>query len=548
MRMIWLALCAWLFSVPVLLTGCSMFVSEAKLTAEQVLKKSASVYLESQSYYDTGEVDTVFIEGQSRRECRKTFTTAFRRPDAFRFELKDNLVSYIIWRNGKTVSSWWDMEPMIKTDTSLASAIAASAGVCGDVTYVIPKALMPQEIDANALFDGQGAQCLSDGEIADHSCYRIQVKDKTTLWIGKKDFLLRRIETSRQIRNFRAETVINYHPAIGVMVPLDLLAFDLPASADSAYSVVVTDPPLASIAVELLQSGQLLTGEQAEQIQRQLTGTERDILDYTRLLGYYHEHANNRIGHAKRMEIVLFLIEKYPQSEVLSGSAGEVYPLQPQIDKARGLWQEHLRKNPRNAQLFWNAACNMSMADPDFALDCLSRGEALAPDNYDWDWQKELICGMLHDRKINMTTFFKEIRDWIALEGCLVEKNNLDDAVGVVIRDFNEYVSFDKRSTIRWMRTQSVGNVLQDEEFVVNVAPVIEKGVFSLRGQIQISTGDIKAGKGTVVARKEFDVSLKIVGVPIQLPPLQYKGKWFEYYIKVRHVPARYFFIPGRIY
>ena len=56
------------------------------LTAKQIVKRMAEEYAKCKSYQDLGVVKTVFILPDLKRTVEKPFTTAFVRPDRFRFE------------------------------------------------------------------------------------------------------------------------------------------------------------------------------------------------------------------------------------------------------------------------------------------------------------------------------------------------------------------------------------------------------------------------------------------------------------------------------
>src|SRR5713226_836535 len=78
------------------------------LKAEHELDRMAKAYSGCKSYYDSGVVKTVFVHADRNRTVEKPFTTAFVRPDRFRFEFKSNEVDgqerrYIVWRKGKEV-------------------------------------------------------------------------------------------------------------------------------------------------------------------------------------------------------------------------------------------------------------------------------------------------------------------------------------------------------------------------------------------------------------------------------------------------------------
>ena len=83
------------------------------ITAERILARLADVYRTSKSYSDSGIVKTVFHTDGDKRVDEKPFTTAFVRPDQFRFEYRlefqmpgSTPMRHIVWANGKDVRRW----------------------------------------------------------------------------------------------------------------------------------------------------------------------------------------------------------------------------------------------------------------------------------------------------------------------------------------------------------------------------------------------------------------------------------------------------------
>jgi outer membrane lipoprotein-sorting protein len=210
-------------------------VAEQPLTAEQILERMAKVYADCKSYRDTGSVKTVFIRTDRTWDGVRPFTTAFVRPDRFRYEFKDQQSHgrpdrFLIWKNGEDVRSWWDVDPGIQT-ASLDMAIAGATGVSGGSAHTIPRMLLPKELEGWVLTELEQQQRKEDADLDGVNCYRIEGKargDPTTLWIDKKTVLLLRIEQSHQFKDFRTEETTTYTPLVNVDIPEELLVFDPP--------------------------------------------------------------------------------------------------------------------------------------------------------------------------------------------------------------------------------------------------------------------------------------------------------------------------------
>jgi len=375
-----------------LLAGCSTPAPTAEMTAEQVLEKSAKVYLDCRTYRDSGVVATTYITGDKRRSDKRTFTTAFRRPDSFRFELKDNDgYSFIVWRNGLEVKTWWDLQPVIQQGKSFSDAIAEAIGISGGTAHTVSNLLLPQDVRGRNVLAMKGAMTLGDGDIGGKSFYRVQVADKQVLWIGKEDFLIHRIESAKDYKNFKTEVVADYEPVVNEEIPQTLLDFNLPASAAGKATIKVTmqsrEKALKNLKIyELMEKGRNLSADQAAQLEKQLTGTEKDIPLLTELLGFYNSKQADKAFRKKYSETLLSVVKKYPSAEFMGLDFGFMYD-SPESETAKVLWRQHFEKKPKDAELRWNASHNMFLVDNEFAIMCLKQGKELEPDDSRWDLQ-----------------------------------------------------------------------------------------------------------------------------------------------------------------
>jgi hypothetical protein len=81
------------------------------MNPEQILEAMAEVYATCSTYRDAGRVTTRFYSADRHRPRTsvRPFTTAFRRPDRFRFEyreryqIEDEWDRYIVWADGSAV-------------------------------------------------------------------------------------------------------------------------------------------------------------------------------------------------------------------------------------------------------------------------------------------------------------------------------------------------------------------------------------------------------------------------------------------------------------
>jgi hypothetical protein len=241
------------------------------MSPEQILAALLEVYAECNTYRDCGQVITRFSHADGSPGYTEVllFTTAFIRPDRFRFEFRDQedeeWERYIVWANGTAIRTWWHLNDGVEEEESLSMALAGATGVSGGSAYRVPALLMPAEIGGGSLADLNRLArltSLGDEPLDGVTCYRLQgrfpprvvdpameewareeslrvtgqvpersVDGPTTLWIDRGTFLLRRIEESTQFETFRTESVTTYQPAVDIPISDEELRFDPPEQA-----------------------------------------------------------------------------------------------------------------------------------------------------------------------------------------------------------------------------------------------------------------------------------------------------------------------------
>lgn len=222
-------------------SGCrkeSAGKGEHQLTGKQIIDKMAHAYSSCKSYYDEGVVTTVFHDKRGRRTEKLSFTTAFARPDRFRFEFREfrnggqEYEQYIVWRDGESVRTWWSIQPGIENETSLGMAIAGATGVSGGSAYTIPSLLLPDEIGGRGLTDLTRLEVLDDEDVNAVPCSKIQGRERSgdvnTLWVEKGSYLVRKIAEQHSFSDFWTETTTTYNPQFDVDILPAQLEFNPP--------------------------------------------------------------------------------------------------------------------------------------------------------------------------------------------------------------------------------------------------------------------------------------------------------------------------------
>ena len=207
------------------------------LGAHEVLDRMAKRYANCKSYRDSGVVKSVLIFPVIGKQItEKPFTTAFVRPDRFRFEFKAMVSGgehrYFVWQGGNDVKTWWDLKSGVEKVESLGLALAGPTGISGGSAHTIPALLLPREVPGRRLTDLTEPKRVADAKIDNVDCFVIDglFGDRPmTLWIDKRTFLVRRI-AERDKLDFltRVETTTTYDPIIDDVVPDEKLAFDFP--------------------------------------------------------------------------------------------------------------------------------------------------------------------------------------------------------------------------------------------------------------------------------------------------------------------------------
>lgn len=210
--------------------------AERPLDAAGILQKMAKAYAECRTYRDSGVVKTVFIMKTGRKTVEKPFSTAFVRPDRFRFEFCDtsddgSTERCLIARSGDQVQSWWTLQPKVSVGKSLGMALAGATGISGGSAHTIPNLLLPEEVTGFSLPEMDKIKRIADARIGTANCFRIQGEFRQTpmtLWIDQRTFLLRRLEERNVFEDFRTEEITDYSPTLNEAIPDKLLAFDPP--------------------------------------------------------------------------------------------------------------------------------------------------------------------------------------------------------------------------------------------------------------------------------------------------------------------------------
>lgn len=216
---------------------------------QQILERTEKTYEQCRFYNDSGAVKVVpNAKDNSFGESEVSFTTAFVRPNQFRFESVGKFSGRpnqcIIWNKDKETYSWtfWrPTPPETKKHQSLGNAIATSFGISLRAGGTIPFLLMPKDVGEGIKRFSEMKQIerLEDEGVNGVACFRVKGNaaietqnveidsEETTLWISKEDSLIRKFEAKSSLLG---TLTITYQPRIDIEITEEALKFNKPKS------------------------------------------------------------------------------------------------------------------------------------------------------------------------------------------------------------------------------------------------------------------------------------------------------------------------------
>ncbi|HEV2912142.1 MAG TPA: DUF2092 domain-containing protein [Pyrinomonadaceae bacterium] len=213
----------------------------------------AENYATCSSYQDTGVVETTHHEAFSGRIQKMPFKIYFKRPNLLRVEWVDYFPwedgrTKIIWSNGKETFNYWEPDRYEK-DESLSLGIASATGISSGAAHTIPSLLL-EEIGGFLLTELSDLSLVGEEVFENELCYRISGKhpsgDVYELWIGKRDFLLRKEKTQTNYTDYYTiEEQIHRNIKINGPIPAETFNFKPPIALTQRKESEEEAPPLA---------------------------------------------------------------------------------------------------------------------------------------------------------------------------------------------------------------------------------------------------------------------------------------------------------------
>jgi hypothetical protein len=220
-------------------------------TAAEILAKVTQTYSSCRSYSDKGTVAGQFTDPKGKVEkpdAEDRFTTAFVRPDGFKFDFRHNgpgaAKQSVIWIEKDGPRNWWDLDGKVIRPESLDSAFGAYAGITMGASTEIPHLLIAptqQKIpDRVAPFSQlKDLKRLADVKVDGIDCYQVEggmeafnmrtakpFQTRSTYEIDKATFLIRRLRSEMNLEIGKVVTTIAYEPQVDKAVDRKSLGFD----------------------------------------------------------------------------------------------------------------------------------------------------------------------------------------------------------------------------------------------------------------------------------------------------------------------------------
>jgi VWFA-related protein len=225
--------------------------TSSPLTAPQILARTSSVYGSCRSYTDEGEVSTRIFISYAPRPTIEHFSTAFVRPDAFRFEFRAGMVSrdlrFIAWKSGPLEKAY---RPMVLQQSPVEDTLLSLSLQSHGSSLTVPALLMPDLFHGPGLFASFTSLKLNgEDKIDGRHAFKIEAElqdEPLTLWIDTTQFVILKVEQKWKLGEVNRETITRYRPVLNSEVSAEQLVFNAPNGDKIDY-----EPPPRAAAPEL---------------------------------------------------------------------------------------------------------------------------------------------------------------------------------------------------------------------------------------------------------------------------------------------------------
>jgi len=211
----------------------------AQLTPAEIFTRVTKVYSSCESYSDEGETSTTIgPKSAVPHVMTEAFTTAFVRPDAFRFEFYARAGStnmqFIAWKARRLEKGYWFNNGM--TQRYLSEILMDFMPISHGAALTVPALLMPETFHGKGLFASLTDVKLAKQEkVGGRRAFKIEARLDNlpfNLWIDANQFLILQVEQVARYPQFDRYTTTRYRPVLNAEIPADKLAFNAPGIID----------------------------------------------------------------------------------------------------------------------------------------------------------------------------------------------------------------------------------------------------------------------------------------------------------------------------
>lgn len=179
-----------------------------------IVARMAEQYTAASSYQDTGVVETVVEGALPRRSTDVSFRTSFKRPRRLRFEWAQLSPTSlpgrsVIWSDGEKAFAYYNHDPgKVEPREDLSTAIAGATGISLGSAHTVPRLLLKEEAGF-LLTDLVRVTLKGQERFEGEECFVLEgyhpSGEAWQLWVGKTDYLLRKLRTPRRGGEFEEE-------------------------------------------------------------------------------------------------------------------------------------------------------------------------------------------------------------------------------------------------------------------------------------------------------------------------------------------------------
>lgn len=181
---------------------------------QTIIARMAERYAAASSYQGSGVVETVVEGALPRRSTDVSFKIAFKRPQMLRFEWAQvSPLSLpgrsVVWSDGEKTFAYYTHDPdKVEKPEGLGMAIAGATGVSLGSAHTVPR-LLAREAGGFSVTNLSRVTLKGQERFEGEECYMLEgyrpSGEAWRLWVGKIDYLLRKVRTGPRGGEFQEE-------------------------------------------------------------------------------------------------------------------------------------------------------------------------------------------------------------------------------------------------------------------------------------------------------------------------------------------------------